>query len=1283
MKFNPKSIKAILLSAALFMGSVPAQVFASNDGEQPVGVVAVEQINPTTVELCLSNTQRVTLDFYGDNIFRVFRDTKDGCVRDPQPMKGYPDAQILVDNPRKELSSLTVSEASWSYSIITDKIEVAVCKTTGRLKVTDLTTGKIAFEEAEPVMFKKSKTIITLKGNKGEFFYGGGVQNGRFSHAGKQIAIENTNSWTDGGVASPAPFFWSTNGYGFMWHTFNKGSYDFGAEDANKVILSHDSDYLDVFFMVNTDGIALLNDFYQLTGNPVLMPKFGFYIGHLNAYNRDYWLESTDGNGMLYEDGKRYKESQSYNGGIKESLNGENNNYQFSARAAVDRYLSQDMPLGWFLPNDGYGAGYGQTETLAGNVQNLKEFGEYARANGVEIGLWTESNLHPREGVSALLQRDLVREVRDAGVRVLKTDVAWVGAGYSFGLNGVADAAGIMTYYGKNARPFIISLDGWAGTQRYATIWSGDQTGGEWEYIRFHIPTFIGSGLSGQPNITSDVDGIFGGKNVPVFVREYQWKIYTPMMLNMDGWGANEKYPHALGEPATSINRTYMKMKSELMPYTYSIAREAVDGKPMMRAMFLEDEANAYTMSEATRYQYMYGPYILVAPIYQNTAMDEKGNDIRNNIYLPEGTWYDYFTGEAYEGGRIINNFDAPLWKLPVFVKAGAIIPTTAPNNNLKQMDKALRMYEIYPQGTSSFTEYDDDGVTELYRKGEFTQTLIEQSCDEKGNVTVTVNPTEGDFDGFVKEKVTIFKVNASKAPKSIAVKVGGKKVKLNKVKSIEDFNEGENVWFFDKKPNLNRFATKGSEFEKVDMTKNPVIMVKLAKSDVTAAATTLSIKGYEMDIPSSLLNTKGEFNSTPEFICKDEDYQAYTINLVWAEVKKADYYEILFQDRLYTTIKDTLLLFEDLTPETEYKFQLRAVNKSGVSGWTHIVAKTKSNPLEWALTGVTATTSCPNQGGQGTDKLFDFDEGSTWHTSWGASAVPFEMVIDLNGLSTLDKLQYVGRKDAGNGTIKKATICYSTNKEQWSNPVEVNWALTPDVKEFKFNGTPKARYIKFNVTEAVGNFGSGLEMYIFKVPGSETYLSGDMNKDKKVDENDLTSYLNYTGVRKGDGDYDYISIGDINENGLIDAYDISVAATRIGDGVYDRPENKIAGNITIAADKSFYREGDEVTITISGDELQNLNAFSLALPYDAADYEFVGIEALNTGSMTNYSKNRLHSNGSTAVYPTFINEGNQATISGNVALVKVTLKAKKNIRFNIKAVDGIIVDKHLNTVKF
>lgn len=585
-----KGKKAALLALAfpLVLAGAPVQAaqrtyVASETALPSPQIVGIKRLNPTAVEVLFANNQRMTLDFYGDNIFRVFQDNAGGIIRNPE---AKPEAQILVDNPRMSLSKLDIDDNGSTISITTGHISIQIDKATSLLKITNLKTGKVVVEELAPVSFEKDKVTITLKENPKEYFYGGGVQNGRFSHKGKAIAIENQNSWTDGGVASPTPFYWSTNGYGVMWHTFKKGKYDFGAEEKGKVKLSHETDYLDVFYMVSDGAVALLNDFYQLTGNPVLLPKFGFYQGHLNAYNRDYWKE--DEKGILFEDGKRYKESQKDNGGIKESLNGEKNNYQFSARAVIDRYKNHDMPLGWLLPNDGYGAGYGQTETLDGNIQNLKELGDYARKNGVEIGLWTQSDLHPKEGISALLQRDIVKEVRDAGVRVLKTDVAWVGAGYSFGLNGVADVGKIMPYYGNNARPFIISLDGWAGTQRYAGVWSGDQTGGEWEYIRFHIPTYIGSGLSGQPNITSDMDGIFGGKNPAVNIRDFQWKTWTPMELNMDGWGSNEKYPHALGEPATSINRMYLKLKSELMPYAYSFAKEAVDGMPIIRAMFLE-----------------------------------------------------------------------------------------------------------------------------------------------------------------------------------------------------------------------------------------------------------------------------------------------------------------------------------------------------------------------------------------------------------------------------------------------------------------------------------------------------------------------------------------------------------------------------------------------------------------------------------------------------------------------------------------------------------------------
>ena len=569
MKQVYKQPKLLIWAFSMLLMSGPALAIQPSE---PISVVTTEvtpvvstqRINPTTVDLVFRNGQRMTFDFYGPNIFRMFQDNQGGIIRDPE---AQPEAQILVDQPRKPISELQIKDENGQICIYTDLIELQFAKEDGRMKIINRTTQRTVLEEAKPVSYGKGETRLSLQEQPDEYFYGGGVQNGRFSHKGKSISIVNQNSWTDGGVASPTPFYWSTAGYGFMWYTFKPGKYDFGASQKGLVSLSHETDYLDVFFMINDGAVPLLNDFYQLTGNPILLPKFGFYQGHLNAYNRDYWKE--DEKGILFEDGKRYKESQKDNGGIKESLNGEKGNYQFSARAVIDRYKAHDMPLGWLLPNDGYGAGYGQTETLDGNIQNLKSLTDYAHQQGVEIGLWTQSDLHPKPEVSALLQRDIVKEVRDAGVRVLKTDVAWVGAGYSFGLNGVADVAHIMPYYGNDARPFIISLDGWAGTQRYAGVWSGDQTGGEWEYIRFHIPTYIGSGLSGQPNITSDMDGIFGGKNPVVNMRDFQWKTWSPMQLNMDGWGANEKYPHALGEPATSINRWYLKLKSELMPYTY------------------------------------------------------------------------------------------------------------------------------------------------------------------------------------------------------------------------------------------------------------------------------------------------------------------------------------------------------------------------------------------------------------------------------------------------------------------------------------------------------------------------------------------------------------------------------------------------------------------------------------------------------------------------------------------------------------------------------------------
>lgn len=1246
--------------------------------------LTVKQLNPTTVEVT-QDGQVLTLDFYGPNIVRFFLDPKGGIVRNPV---ASPPAQILVDQPRRDVGGITVTEETDAFVIATGKMKLVYTKAANRINVSNVSTGREVVSVYTPFAFDaRGHATLTLSAATDEYFYGGGVQNGHYSHKGRVIAIENTNNWVDGGVASPTPFYWSTAGYGILWHTFRPGKYDFVATEADKVKLTHEEGYLDLFLMVGDGCVPLLNDFYQLTGHPVLLPKFGFYEGHLNAYNRDYWKAIEDKapdngaligqRGILFEDNKFYVESQRpVEDAVRESLNGElEGNYQFSARAVVDRYERADMPLGWVLPNDGYGTGYGQTGSLEGNVENLKQFGDYARSKGVEIGLWTQSDLHPKEGVEPLLQRDIVREVRDAGVRVLKTDVAWVGAGYSFGLNGVADVGEIMSYYGNDARPFIISLDGWAGTQRYAGIWTGDQTGGEWEYIRFHLPTYIGSGLSGQPNICSDMDGIFGGRNVPVNVRDFQWKTFTPMQLNMDGWGSNPKYPQVLGEPATSINRWYLKMKSMLMPYTYTIAHEAIDGLPMIRPMELSSPRGE---TAPFRYQFLYGPSMLVAPIYQNTSADAEGNDIRNNIYLPEGQWIDFFTGKCYEGGRIINNFDAPLWKLPVFVRRGAIIPYIHAHNNPNQVDTHTRAFLIYPSGHSEFTAYDDDGRTEAYRHGESVTTHVISDLADNGLYTFTVEPSKGSFKGFEPMQSTEFIINLQECPlpKKIILKVNDKKVRLDEAQSLTDFMENTNVFYYDPEPQLNLWSTSNSEMANLKVVHSPRLYVCAADVDITKTRLQLQIEGYTFNDADPLLVHTGALGQ-PEL--QTDDFEdgvispsAYTIPLKWSAVENADFYEIEHLGQVYSTIRGTAFTLEDLQPETNYEVRVRAVNKDGKGEWMREKFRTSPDPLRFAIHGITAEATIPSQPGQSIKHLFDFDEGTTWHTAWNQpNSTPFDIIIDLHVVTQIDSLRYVPRPDHGNGTITRAQVSYSLDRKAWK-----------DFNPAAHQVSEPVRYLRFHVEEARGGFGSGQQIYVFRNPEAEMYIPGDINHDNRIDENDFTSYMNYTGLRRGDGDYEgYISRGDLNQNGLIDAYDISAVAIELESGVSSRRVPAVAGSVAVSVDKTQVNAGDIITLTVQGKGLVSVNALSFALPYDATRFEYVGIEPTGMKEMRNLTYDRLHTNGQKALYPTFVNCGEHPYLEGDATLMTIRFRAKQKTRVSLKAQDGMILDKYMNVV--
>ena len=193
---NHKQKQVILIALAAPLMFSPAPLTATTGTSETVAaivrqaqtIVGVQQINPTTVDVVFSNNQRMTFDFYGDNIFRMFQDNNGGILRDP---KAKPEARILVDNPRRPISKLEIRDENGQISITTGKVRLQLDKSTALLKVTDLATNKIVFEETKPVAYEKGKTVLTLKENSDEYFYGGGVQNGRFSHKGKAIAIEN------------------------------------------------------------------------------------------------------------------------------------------------------------------------------------------------------------------------------------------------------------------------------------------------------------------------------------------------------------------------------------------------------------------------------------------------------------------------------------------------------------------------------------------------------------------------------------------------------------------------------------------------------------------------------------------------------------------------------------------------------------------------------------------------------------------------------------------------------------------------------------------------------------------------------------------------------------------------------------------------------------------------------------------------------------------------------------------------------------------------------------
>ena len=363
-----------------------------------------------------------------------------------------------------------------------------------------------------------------------------------------------------------------------------------------------------------------------------------------------------------------------------------------------------------------------------------------------------------------------------------------------------------------DARPYVVCRSGCAGIQQYAQTWCGDNYT-SWESLRCGIPIITGMGLSGQPNEGADIGGFAGpAPEEELFVRWVQNGIFQPRFSIHSASDDNTVTEPWMFRGSTPLIRDAILLRCRLAPYLYSAEYEAHRcGAPIMRALVYEFQDDEKVCDES--FEFLFGRDILVANVLEPGAKTKR-------VYLPAGCrWYDWGDSfRCYEGGQTVE-IPVTLESIPMFIREGAIIPMA--ENRLTSMARG-RMTALHlllaPGRDSSFTLYDDDGVTNDYRRGVCRRTEISVS----GQRVVRVEfRAEGEYPDFV-ENVTVEMIRRDRSPCLVAL--GSEK--LERFLSRRRFEAASAGWYYSqstravliKYPNPRKDLTLSVSFEDFDL---------------------------------------------------------------------------------------------------------------------------------------------------------------------------------------------------------------------------------------------------------------------------------------------------------------------------------------------------------------------------------------------------------------------------------------------------------------------------------
>ncbi len=698
-------------------------------------------------------------------------------------------------------------------SFDTKRLIITVNKNTNAITYADENSNLILAESADSNKTMLPATIAGINtyncttefdSPKDEALYGLGchpLDSGAINYKGRDqdLAIRY--------LTGAVPVLLSTKGYGLMWDNYSASNF-YGGEGGNTryKYVSESGNEVDYYFFYGPEPDAVIASYRQATGTAPMFAKWAY--GLFQSQDR-YRYQSE-----VLEVAKKYREAH-----IPVDV------------IVQDWYYWEPLPIGSHVMNpERYPAPKAMVDQLhkenihamisiwplfgkgTNNYEAMKDAGNLTTITWDNVVTHTFDYYYDAHSPKASLL--YWQQARDSLVKRYGWDAWWIdqcepdngsllderrkaqfytGRGIDyFNTYSLVHTDGVYSNWRKDIpgkRAFFLARQSFAGEQRNATtLWSSDIEC-KFSVLRNQVPQGINACFSGLPYWTSDIGGYHYGWQAPdwskpefreLFTRWFQFGTFCPI-FRIHGKGERALFSDNWDAKTKAILLHFDKLRYRLLPYIYSLAAKVTqEHYTIMRGLAFDfgNDTAVHNIKE----QYMFGPAFLVNPITHSTNVSSSNNT--EQIYLPKATWYNFWNGAKTNGGTTINAA-APIETMPLYVRAGSIIPMGDVMEYATEKKPDTLELRIYPGANGTFTLYEDENDNYNYEKGRFATISFTWNDAQQ---LLTISNTKGDFNGRLKQRVfnvVLVKenhgtdINATKADKSIVYAGKEMQVKL------------------------------------------------------------------------------------------------------------------------------------------------------------------------------------------------------------------------------------------------------------------------------------------------------------------------------------------------------------------------------------------------------------------------------------------------------------------------------------------------------------------------